>query len=91
MRHIRINMEYKELKKKSESDLHKLLNETREKLRDLRFKDANKQLKDVRQLRKARRMIAQIHTLLNGKNETPVKPDEKEEDKKKTNKSPEKK
>jgi len=58
-------MELKELKKKKESDLHKILAESRDKLRDLRFKDASKQLKDVRQIRKIRVMIARILTLLN--------------------------
>jgi len=58
-------MEYKELKKKKESDLHKILAETRNKLRELKFKDANKQLKNVREIRTVRTVIAQILTLLN--------------------------
>ncbi len=58
-------MELKELKKKNKGELHKILSETREKLRDLRFKDANKQLKDIRQIRGVRRTIAQVLTLLN--------------------------
>ncbi len=61
------NMEFKELKKKSEKDLYRILAEYRDKLRDLRFKDANKQLKDVRQIRKIRIIISQILTLLNKK------------------------
>lgn len=63
-------MEYKELKKKSETELHKILAESRDKLRDLRFKDANKQLKDVRQIRKMRITISQILTLLNNNKKT---------------------
>lgn len=63
-------MEFKELKTKSENELHKLLAETRDKLRDLRFKDANKQLKNVREIRKIREMIARIMTLLNSKKTT---------------------
>ncbi|MFA4833910.1 MAG: 50S ribosomal protein L29 [Patescibacteria group bacterium] len=59
-------MEFKELKSKEEKDLQKLLAQSREKLRDLRFKDANKQLKNVRELRKAKETIARILTLLNG-------------------------
>lgn len=66
-------MEFKDLKKKSESDLHKLLNESREKLRDLRFKDASKQLKNVREIRQVRQTIAQILTLLNKKDEKEVR------------------
>jgi len=60
-------MEFKELKKKEEKDLHKILHESREKLRDLRFKDANKQLKNVREIRKIKNVVAQILTLLNNK------------------------
>lgn len=64
-------MEYKELKNKKADELRKILSEQRDKLRDLRFKDANKQLKDVRTIRKTRVMIAQIMTLLSrSKNET---------------------
>jgi ribosomal protein L29 len=58
-------IEFKELKKKSVSDLHKLLAEARDRLRELRFKDANKQLKDIRSIRKLRAMIAQVITLVN--------------------------
>lgn len=58
-------MEFKELKKKEVKDLHRILNESREKLRDLRFKDANKQLKNVREIRKIKNVIAQTLTLLN--------------------------
>ena len=61
-------MEFKELKKKNESDLHRILAESRDKLRDLRFKDANKQLKDVREIRKLRKTVSQILTLLNSNN-----------------------
>jgi len=62
-------MEIKELKNKSEAELQKLLAETRDKLRELRFKDANRQLKDVREIRIARKDIAQIMTFLNVKPE----------------------
>ncbi len=58
-------MEYKELKNKKESELHRILSEYREKLRDLRFKDASKQLKNVREIRVVRKVIANILTLLN--------------------------
>ncbi|MCK4554214.1 50S ribosomal protein L29 [Candidatus Parcubacteria bacterium] len=58
-------MDFKELKKKKESDLHKILAESRDKLRDLRFKDANKQLKNVREIRTVRETIARVLTLLN--------------------------
>ena len=60
-------MEFKELKNKSESELHRVLAEYRDKLRDLRFKDASKQLKDVREIRKIRKIIAGVLMLLNKK------------------------
>ncbi len=58
-------MDFKELKKKSESELHKVLADSRAKLRELRFKDANKQLKNVRGIRTIKVVIAQVLTLLN--------------------------
>ncbi len=58
-------MDYKELKNKKESELHRILSESREKLRDLRFKDASGQLKNVREIRAVRKVIANILTLLN--------------------------
>lgn len=58
-------MDFKELKTKDQADLLKLLVATREKLRDLRFKDSNKQLKNVREIRNARELIARILTLVN--------------------------
>ncbi len=58
-------MEFKELKKKSESELHGILRLTRDELRDLRFKDANKQLKNVREIRSKRETVARVLTLLN--------------------------
>ena len=60
-------MELKELKNKSVSELETLLTAERLKLKDLRFKDANKQLKDVRQLRENKKLLAQILTILNAK------------------------
>jgi len=57
-------MELKELKTKSEAELHRLLAETRNQLRELRFKDASRQLKDVRDIREAKKLIAQILTML---------------------------
>jgi len=59
-------MELKELKLKTEKELKQILNESRDKLRDLRFKDANKQLKDVREIRIVKKTIAVILTLLSG-------------------------
>ena len=58
-------MEFKELKKKTEKELQALLAEYREKIRVARFKDANKQLKDVREIREMRQIVASILTALN--------------------------
>ena len=58
-------MEFKELSKKTEKELQAILSETREKLRIARFKDANKQLKNVREIRAARNVVANVLTLLN--------------------------
>jgi len=58
-------MEFKELKKKTGKELNQILSESREKLRDLRFKDANKQLKNIREIRLIRKTIAQVLTLMN--------------------------
>ncbi|MEI7497942.1 MAG: 50S ribosomal protein L29 [Candidatus Falkowbacteria bacterium] len=63
-------MEWKEITTKSTSDLHRLLAETRDHLRDLRFKDAAKQLKSVRQIRDTKKTIAQILTKLHVINTT---------------------
>lgn len=60
-------MKYKELKNKSESELQRLLKADREKLRDLRFKVANKQLKDIRKIRGLKRGIARVLTALNSR------------------------
>lgn len=58
-------MELKELKSKNEKELRQFLSEARDKLRSLRFKDANKQLKNVREIRALKKMIARILTLIN--------------------------
>ena len=60
-------METKELTTKSPDELKKLLVEFREKLRELRFKDSNRQLKNIREIRKVRETIARIMTILNAK------------------------
>lgn len=62
-------MNLKELKLKSIPELHKMLAEKRDNLRDLRFKDASKQLKKVTDIRVVRTTISRILTLLNTKKE----------------------
>jgi large subunit ribosomal protein L29 len=58
-------MELKELKKKTKAELQKMLIDSRDKLREMKFKDANRQLKNIREIRKLKREIARILTLLN--------------------------
>ena len=58
-------MEFKELTTKNTKELQDLLAVNRDKLRDLRFKDSNKQLKNIREIRAVRQLIAHILTILN--------------------------
>lgn len=55
---------YKELENKSEKELEKMLSQERAKLYGLRMKLAVNQLKDVREARESRKMIAKILTQL---------------------------
>lgn len=57
-------MKNKELRQKTSLELKKLLASTREQVRDLRFKVAAKQHKDVRNLRETKRLLARIMTIL---------------------------
>lgn len=58
-------MEFTELSAKNETELRQLLVINREKLREARFKDSNKQLKNVRELRSIKQLIARVLTILN--------------------------
>ncbi len=60
-------MDFKEMQQKEDKELHKLLAQYRDKLRELRFKDANKQLKSIRKIRQTRTDIARILTILNNR------------------------
>ena len=53
-------MNIKELREKSTAELKKLLLDNAEKRRELNFKIANKQLKNVREVRDVRKTIARI-------------------------------
>ncbi len=57
----------KELKQKNISELQKELASKRDEMRELRFKFAQGEVKNVRALRKIRKEIAQILTLLNSR------------------------
>jgi len=56
-------MKIKELRDRSAVELDRLLTESRNKLRELRFRVTAKQLGNVREIRKVRQTIAQILTL----------------------------
>lgn len=58
-------MEFKELQTRTLKEWHAMLAESREKLRQLRFKDANKQLGNIRAIRKERELISHLLTLIN--------------------------
>jgi ribosomal protein L29 len=57
-------MEWSELKQKSPTELQRLLQEKRDLLRDRRFKVAEGQHQDVRELRELKRDIARLMTKL---------------------------
>ncbi len=57
-------MKTSEIKKKSVRDLRKLLNEKREKQRELRFDLIADKLKNYREIRKVKKEVAQILTAL---------------------------
>lgn len=57
----------KDIRKKSESDLNKMLKDKREALRDFRFAGAGGRTRNVREGRTLRHEIAQILTVLNEK------------------------
>ncbi len=56
-----------EFKQKSEKDLKKILRDSRERLRQLRFNLASGKVKNVREIRKLKKDIARILTILNTK------------------------
>lgn len=70
-------MKPSDLRQKSVQVLNKSLKEAQEKTRELRFKLASRQLKDVRALRKAKKDVALLLTVLNEKksNQAPAQED----------------
>jgi ribosomal protein L29 len=67
---MKAHEELKELKLKSIAELHKILNSSREKMHELKFKAFQNQLKNVRELRSLKKKIAKILTLINQKSKT---------------------
>jgi ribosomal protein L29 len=60
-------MKIKEIKNKTKEELETILNGSREKLRNLRFEFQLKQSKNVREARKTKKLIAQVLTIINNK------------------------
>lgn len=60
-------MQIRELKAKSEKELKDLVVSQRELIRDLRFRASQRQLKNVRELREAKKLLAQVLTVLKQK------------------------
>lgn len=58
------NMDYQELKNKSATELQALLAETGGDLQALRFQASERQLKNVRAIRSARKTVARVLTAL---------------------------
>jgi large subunit ribosomal protein L29 len=58
-------MKTSELRQKPKSELQRLLQDSREKLRQLRFDLAAGKVKNVREIRKTKKDIARVLTLLN--------------------------
>jgi large subunit ribosomal protein L29 len=57
-------MKAEELRKKSKSDLEKILKEKKERLRNLRFGLVSGKIKNTREIRETKKDIARILTLL---------------------------
>ena len=68
-------MKFKEFKNKPVAELQRTLTESRNKLRDLRFKTASGQLKNVREVRDVKRTIARLLMLLKTKRDETRQPD----------------
>ncbi len=60
-------MKTEELKQKTKKELERLLEDSREKLRNLRFDIQMKQSKNVREIRTVKKLIAKILTFINQK------------------------
>jgi ribosomal protein L29 len=58
-------MKYKDLQNKSDKELQKNLKESRDKVRDMRFRVAQRQLKKVSGIKSEKKNISQILTEIN--------------------------
>lgn len=60
-------MKAKELRAKTKKELQKLLSENRDRLRQLRFELSQGKVKNVREIRRVKRDIARMLTIINEK------------------------
>lgn len=60
-------MDYKDIQPKTDAELRQILGEHQERLRRLRFSASERQLKNVREIRTEKRVIARIETALRQK------------------------
>ena len=60
-------MKVEEIRKKTEKELHKILAEQRDELREVRFKVASRQLKDYKKVDKIKKNIIKILTIIKEK------------------------
>lgn len=63
-------MKREEIREKTDQELHRLLEENRDVLRELRFKVASKLVKDVREIRERRILISRTLTELTARSKT---------------------
>jgi ribosomal protein L29 len=63
-------MKIRELRDKTDHELETLVKETKTAVQQARFKVAYKQLKNVRQIRAGRRIVARAKTLLRSKKQS---------------------
>lgn len=61
-------MDIKELKKLPEQELKKLIEDKKQRLRELRFDLSSGKVKNVREIRQARKLVAQSLTILKERN-----------------------
>jgi ribosomal protein L29 len=60
-------MKFKELKNKPVNELHKILAELRNSLREMKFKTSSNQLKNIREIREAKKTVSRVLLLLTKK------------------------
>jgi len=62
-------MDFADLKNKSDKELQEILHEERHRLHEFELKVGEKQMKNVRAIRKTKNLIAKVLTLLNSRSQ----------------------